>query len=276
MTTFLLWNVQNKQLDGHIIRLVEQHSPDVLLLVEHANPDDTLMSQLNRLGTFQRVSSSDRFGVFVRFDTKLMKRISPPVANDQVDYWEIGISKRNQMLLVLVHGLDIINNSESKRSLFFARIVSDIKLIESSLGHKNTIVVGDFNANPFDSAVGGAEGLHAIRLKDVGGKTTRSVLKRDYEFFCNPMWSCFRGWEKAPGGTFYFNRSDVHEIFWHLLDQVVLRPQAIHMFSERNLRVLTEAGSVSLLTSHGLPDTKKASDHLPVLFKINLNAKVKK
>ena len=46
------------------------------------------------------------------------------------------------------------------------------------------------------------------------------------------------------------------------------------MFSERNLRILTQAGNVSLLTNRGLPDAKLASDHLPVLFKLNLKAKV--
>ena len=57
-----------------------------------------------------------------------------------------------------------------------------------------------------------------------------------------------------------------------MIDQVVLRPQALPMFSEKNLRVLTEAGNASLVTSRGLPDQKNASDHLPVLFKLNLNA----
>jgi len=88
------------------------------------------------------------------------------------------------------------------------------------------------------------------------------------------MWSCYKGWEKSPPGTHYYNGSDIHEVFWHMLDQVVLSPQALHMFSEKNLRVLTEAGHVSLLTNRGLPDRTNASDHLPVLIKLNLNAKV--
>jgi hypothetical protein len=275
MTTFLLWNVHNNQLDGHIVRLVQHHHADVLLLIEHPKPDSTLFSQLNNVGTFQRVSSHARFSVYVRFDNSMMVRITPPMSNDRVDYWEITISKRNKLLLAIVHGLDIINNSEDKRGLFFERLANDILWVESRVGHKKTIVVGDFNANPFDAIIGGIRGLHAIRVKDVGGKITRAVTNKNYEFFCNPMWSCYRGWEKGPPATHYFNGSDVHEVFWHMLDQVVLRPQALHMFSEKNLRVLTEAGHVSLLTSRGLPDEKKASDHLPVIFKLNLNAKVK-
>jgi hypothetical protein len=44
------------------------------------------------------------------------------------------------------------------------------------------------------------------------------------------------------------------------------------MFSERNLKILTEAGSAKLLTRNGLPNAQPASDHLPVFFKLNLNA----
>ena len=276
MVTFLLWNVHGHRLDGHIVRLVQRHQVDVLLLLEHQSPDDTLFSQLNTVDTFYRVPSHDRFSVYVNFDVACMERILPPVENDRVDYWNITLSRRNQVLFVLVHGLDIVNNPDpEKRSLFFERLAKTMPHIELKVGHKKSVVVGDFNANPFDSIVGGIRGLHAIRVRDVGGKVTRSVLNEDYEFFCNPMWSCYNGWEQGPPATHYFNGSGPHEVFWHMLDQVVLRPQALHMFSERNLRVLTEAGNTSLLTKNGLPDVRHTSDHLPVLFKLNLNAKVK-
>jgi hypothetical protein len=276
MTTFLPWNVHRRKLDGHIVRLVQRHKVDVLLLVEHPKPDKTLFSQLNTVDTFQRVPSHDRFSVYVNFDVARMERIAPPVASDRVDFWNISLSRRNKVLLALVHGLDIPNNPDpEKRSLFFERLAKTVLLMERKTGHKNSVVAGDFNANPFEPIVGGIRGLHAIRVRDVGGKMTRSVLNEDYEFFYNPMWSCYKGWEEGPPATHYFNGSDVHEVFWHMLDQVVLRPQALYMFSEKSLRVLTEAGNTSLLTKNGLPDEKNVSDHLPVLFKLNLTAKVK-
>ncbi|MGO8751991.1 MAG: hypothetical protein ACLQNE_39115 [Thermoguttaceae bacterium] len=277
MATFLLWNVQNKQLDGYIVRLVQEHKVDVLLLLEHPKPDTTLFSQLNSLRQYHRVTTHKRFGVYVAFDSAKMVRITPPTtsAGERVDYWDVNLSRRNRLLLVLVHGLDIINYNEQARSLFFERLHEDVTWIEdndSKVGHKQSVILGDFNADPFEAVVGGIRGLHAIRVRDVGGRDKRSVLNRDYEFFCNPMWSCYKGWEKSPPGTHYYNGSDVHEVFWHMIDQVVLRPQALHMFSERNLRVLTEVGHTSLLTSCGHPDKVNASDHLPVLFKLNMNA----
>lgn len=277
MTTFLFWNVQNKQLDGYIVRLVQQHQVDVLLLLEHPKPDHSLFAQLNAIRPYQRVTTHRRFGIYVSFDSAQMVRVAPPTAaaGDRTDYWDIKLSKKNRLFLVLVHGLDILHYSEHARSLFFERLRADIGWMEandSKVRHKQTVILGDFNANPFEAAIGGVRGLHAIRLKDVGGKRRRAVMGQDYEFFCNPMWSCYKGWEKSPPGTYYFNGGDVHEVFWHMLDQVVMRPQALHMFAEKNLHVLTEAGHTSLLTARGLPDKGAASDHLPVLFKLNLNA----
>lgn len=277
MTTFLFWNVQNKQLDGHIVRLVQDHKVDVLLLIEHPKPDTTLFSQLNLIRPYQRVTTHIRFSVYVSFSSAQIVRITPPTtaAGDRVDYWDISFSRKNRLFLVLVHGLDMLNYNEHARSLFFDRLHEDIRWIEendSKVRHKQTVIMGDFNANPFEAVVGGTRGLHAIRVRDVGGKNKRSVMKQDYEFFCNPMWSCYKGWEESPPGTYYYNGSDIHEVFWHMIDQMVLRPQALHMFSEKNLRVLTEAGNISLLTAHGHPDKVNASDHLPVLFKLNLSA----
>lgn len=279
MTTFLFWNVQTKQLDGHIVRLAQEHKVDVLLLIEPPKPDNTLFSQLNALRPYRRVTAHDRFGVYVSFNSAQMVRITPPtnLAGDRVDYWDVRLSKKNRLFLVLVHGPDISNYSVPARSLFFVRLGNDVLWIEDNhhqVKHKQTVILGDFNANPFEAIIGGIDGLHALRVQDVGGKRKRSVMNQEYEFFCNPMWSCYRGWEKSPPGTHYYNASGVHEVFWHMIDQVVLRPQALHLFSEKNLRVLTKAGNVSLLTNRGLPDASNASDHLPVLFKLNLKAKV--
>jgi hypothetical protein len=278
MTTFLFWNVQAKRLDGHIVRLVQDHHVDVLLLLEHPNPDGTLFHQLNTVRPHQRVTSHARFGVYVSFDASLMVRVAPPAAStagDRADFWDIRLSTKNRLFLALVHGLDAVNNNPSRRSVFFDRLREDVEWMEArhpDVGHKQTVVLGDFNANPFDPIIGSTDGLHAIRVRSVGGKQTRSVLKRDYEFFCNPMCSCFKGWERSPPGTYYFNGGDTHEVFWHMIDQVVLRPQALHMFSEKGLRILTEAGPDSLLTRAGLPDSRTASDHLPILFYLDLDA----
>jgi len=174
------------------------------------------------------------------------------------------------LICCITHGLDINNNSPSKRKLFFSRLYENLKWAEGHYGHKRSIVCGDFNASPHDDIVGGAEGLHAINMVSVGGKTARTVLKKEYDFFYNPMWGMYGSESKGPKAIYYFYGYEEHEMFWHMLDQVVVRPDALDLFDEKRLRILTDAGGISLLSSSGTPDDKHASDHLPILFEMRI------
>lgn len=62
MTTFLYWNVQRKPLDGHVVRLAQQRRADVVLLVEHAKPDDTLLRLLQDVAGYIRVRAQTGLG----------------------------------------------------------------------------------------------------------------------------------------------------------------------------------------------------------------------
>ncbi len=55
-----------------------------------------------------------------------------------------------------------------------------------------------------------------------------------------------------------------------MLDQVVFRPGEIERFPEDRLRIVTQVGKISLLDLQGLPDSRTASDHLPVVFQWDL------
>jgi len=131
------------------------------------------------------------------------------------------------------------------------------------------LVVGDFNANPFEESIGGIQGLHAISVTNVGGKHYREVGLRAYEFFFNPMWSCYGRGGNRPLATHYFTESRAHEIYWHMIDQVVLRPSFLPYFPVHRLRILNRAGDVDLVTRSGHPDKTNASDHLPILFRLS-------
>ncbi|MBY0229241.1 MAG: hypothetical protein K2W96_08195 [Gemmataceae bacterium] len=151
---------------------------------------------------------------------------------------------------------------------FFQRVREAIADIERNAGHDRTLVVGDFNTNPFEPEIESALGLHAISTPRVGTADFRSISHQDYPFFYNPMWGCYARQDR-PRASYYFNGSDFHEHFWHMLDQVVLRPSLLPSFPERRLRILDSAGGTSLVTTSGLPDRAGASDHLPMLFHVN-------
>ena len=265
----LFWNVQRKPLDGVVVRLVEEHDVDFLVIIESAGDPDRLLGPLRGVGDYRQIPSQKRFAAYGKFDPSSVDRLQPPVDNRRMDFWHLTLAGHADASILVVHGLDVRNHSPEERRLFFERLTENVRWIESKVGHKRTVILGDLNANPFDAVVTGATGLHAIRMKEVNGYSRRCVLGRSYDFFYNPMWGCFRGSE-IPLGSYYFYNYGENELFWHMVDQVVLRPEAIPLFPEEQLRILKSAGPIGLLTDRGIPDQKIGSDHLPVLFRLNL------
>jgi endonuclease/exonuclease/phosphatase family metal-dependent hydrolase len=146
-----------------------------------------------------------------------------------------------------------------------------IRQIEKDLGHSRTILVGDFNMNPFEKGMIVSNGLHAMMSKRIARREARTVKGVRYPFFYNPMWSLFGDIPTALPGTYFYNRSGRPlNYFWNMFDQVMLRPSLLDAFKDDYLRILESVGDVSLLSTHGTPDPTKASDHLPLLFALDL------
>jgi len=145
-----------------------------------------------------------------------------------------------------------------------------VKRAEMKAKHTRTILVGDFNVNPFEAAVVGALGLHAVMAKQVAMRNNRTVQNKEYQFFYNPMWRHFGERSDGPPGTYYYGPAGQVTYFWNIFDQVLVRPALIPHFPDHELRILTAIGDVNLLNTNGQPNRDVASDHLPMLFKLDV------
>lgn len=270
MLTVLLWNINDQPLGELIETLVVEHRVDVLVLVESRNViPRNLLRRLGKTAPFEYVPSAARFGVYVRFSRSFMLPVRLPRQEGRMAFWRLAMPLRREILFGIVHGLDKRNHDAKTQRLFLRRAVEYVNWVESGLAHKRTVLLGDFNANPFEEAIASADGLHAIPMKSVSGRTYRDVEKTRYEFFYNPMWSCYSV-RNSPPATYYFYKYAAHELFWHMLDGVVIRPELLDCFPENELRILSQAGTRPLVTPAGMPDIDRASDHLPVLFRLDL------
>ncbi|MBN9119801.1 MAG: hypothetical protein J0I06_11690 [Planctomycetes bacterium] len=74
--------------------------------------------------------------------------------------------------------------------------------------------------------------------------------------------------DAGAGSYYYYDGYDATEPFWHMLDQVVIRPEFADRLPPDGLRLVTTVGSVRLTTTDGRPDAVVGSDHLPVLFRL--------
>jgi hypothetical protein len=86
------------------------------------------------------------------------------------------------------------------------------------------------------------------------------------------MWRAYGQIASMESGmaTHYWQNNRAGELFWHMLDQVVIRPEESIHFPEDRLSIVSTVGAVQLLAPDGTPDRSVGSDHLPVVFHWNL------
>jgi hypothetical protein len=172
------------------------------------------------------------------------------------------------ILLAVVHSQSKRNWSDDDQVQGILRTSQTIREREKEYGDR-TILVGDLNMNPFEKGVVGAEGLHGVMTKRIAERQTRTVDGRERPFFYNPMWQFFGDASERPPGTYYFPPGGRPiAFFWNLFDQVLIRPQLMHGL--KSVRIIDSIGGISLLDSEQKPDSANYSDHLPLLFQVEL------
>jgi exonuclease III len=282
MAQFGFWNVdslRNLETDKREIprcaaHLALEHSLDVLFLIECGMPSESLMSAFKMGPEYYPIPCGERFRVLARFDPKFMQRLSLPVPNDRFDIWHLKLPLQEDVLLSVVHGLDKRNNSLAKQELFLQQVVAAVSYFENKIGHDRSIVLGDFNANPFEAPVASALGMNAVISREIAQGNPRRLFEQSYPYFYNPMWNLYgdtpRG--SAPA-TYYYRGSDPHELYWHMLDQVLIRPSLLNRFDFSTLDIVTAVQGTQLIGAKGTPNRTLFSDHLPVVFGVDLSSK---
>jgi endonuclease/exonuclease/phosphatase family metal-dependent hydrolase len=151
------------------------------------------------------------------------------------------------------------------------RVIDKIRRAETDVGHSRTVVVGDFNMNPFEFGLVAADCFHAVMDTRIADKQSRKVQGEVRKFFYNPMWHLFRETFSAPLGTYYYNNSSrQRNYYWNTFDQVLVSPDLLDSFPIDQLSVLTTIGKIALVREDGRPDPAVGSDHLPILFDLAL------
>jgi|GEM_PF-2965238 len=273
MAVFLLWNTGRKNIDGLVHNLVREHNVDILLLVEYfpSKINSKLSTLLINEGLIKR-NTTERFGVFSRGNYG-MSSVAVTALGDRVEIWNWIPEPTKEARFAIVHGLDRMHNDDGTRRVFFRRIAEAVKQQETR-SHRRSIILGDFNAHPFESAILSSDGLHALGVRHVANKTQRLVRWGDEkeDFFYNPMWRQYGHVAILEAGmaTHYYQNSQAGELCWHMIDQVVIRPEECPSFREEDLKIVSKVGTITLLTPDGAPDKSVGSDHLPIVFHWNI------
>lgn len=275
MMTFLFWN--SKHARGETIAaLVAEHEVDVLMLAESGVDEAALLRRIRAVdgGRFSVDSLRGDVAIYTRFEGRCML---PEYDERRMSIRRI-LTSPEEILLVAVHLRSKDRASDADQAALAPGYANEIQRIENKRGHRRTLLVGDLNMNPFDHGVVQASGFHAVpshRIATGRGRAdqrgARTLDGRDYPFFYNPMWNCFGDERGGPPGTYYRDKGDPVAYFWHIYDQVLVRPSLVGRFQHADLQVLTKCGATSLLNARGEPDHESASDHLPIRFRLDLD-----
>jgi endonuclease/exonuclease/phosphatase family metal-dependent hydrolase len=262
----LFWNAGRNAPDIEIAALAVSTGANVIALAEYANDGNSLLHELTNQGLdFYLVPTiaCDRIRLLTAFQPS---HVTHGRESDRYTIKELVLPGLSKVLLCLAHLPSKLhaNDVDQLHSAWYFK--QDIESSESEAKHQNTIVLGDFNMNPFDDGMVAAAAMNSVPSLAVAQREKRIVQGRPHTFFYNPTWNLLGDFAGVPG-TFFHASPGYLSHYWCMLDQVLLRPSIAERLDQTSLRILTEAGTSSLLSSEGRP---KTSDHLPLYFSLNL------
>ena len=272
MTSFLFWNVMKKDLRSLIAQAVVEHDVDILLLGESGVSDRDMAAALSGASQQSYIAMSehtDKVRLFTRLPPARWIRRQTDSLSARMAIWSAPIGRPPGILLAVAHFISKSNASREEQAMLAVELATEIKAVETTVGHERTVVVGDLNMNPFEPGVAGALALHAVMTRKLAEGVDRVVQGKRYRFFYNPMWGLFGDRTAGPAGTYYHRSATPADLFWHMFDQVLLRPALMHLIDD--VAILDRIGGESLLTDAEVPRKTAYSDHLPLAFRLELD-----
>jgi hypothetical protein len=135
------------------------------------------------------------------------------------------------VLLAMLHLPSRLFADETSQDFECVVTARSVREAEAKVGHERTLVVGDFNMDPFSAGIVGAAGFNAAMHRNTANRGSRTIRGESYPFFYNPMWNHFGDERKAAAGTYYYEKGDHLAYYWHMFDQVLIRPALLSRLS---------------------------------------------
>lgn len=273
---FVCWNTQRKPLLEEVARLASEKSADFVIVIENTATPGLMNDALSRATGMHFVHAPNTLGTFEQ--GQLYYKTNLCAVRNLTEHSRYSIrsiaTRGGEFLLAIVHlpSRQYWGDPSNYGSLC-RDLMNDIRYFEAEAGHRRTIVIGDFNMNPFEPAMVESGGMHAMMSRDIATNGSRVVLGKEHHFFYNPMWAFLgSGGRGEVSGTHYYNTGAPLNYYWNMFDQVLIRPDLLGGFDENSLEIVTGIGG-SPLTKLIRNETRvntDVSDHLPITFAIDV------
>jgi hypothetical protein len=272
----LFWNINRESNFSSIQLCTDIFDADILILAESFIPDNIILQEtgLKKIESKLKNQLTNLAMNENNLTPKLYARIN-------IEHYNIAVSGRLSFYLLdtIEYGEIILASIHFPSKLFYdgasqshiASLYSKwIKEIEAQRKHSKTILIGDFNMNPFEQGMIEPNAFNATLSYLIAKSGKRRFHFDDYEYFYNPMWNWLGDREhstgnyKLPGSYYYKSTSDVSQIYWNVFDKVIVRPSIIDVIDYSSLKIIDVIPNEKLKTN---------IDHLPIRFQLIISAK---
>jgi hypothetical protein len=274
VVTILFWNLAKKvNVLSHLACLGKKHFVDVFVLAECPRNINPTLLQLNglKIGSYREaVNAKAKIRALTRLNRNAFVHRFSSIGREMA-VWAIDAPKLtpNQALIGGIHLMSKAGGSkDTDQASVAGEVMAELRDLEDHHGHRNTVLVGDFNMHPYDPGMTSVTGIHGLMTSKLAQLPDRIHRKKARRRFYNPMWGLFGDRTNGPAGSHYWRATVLHNPYWEMLDQVLLRPELIKTL--RSLCILDHDGDHSLVAADGAPDKKYLSDHLPILCQLDL------
>ena len=252
----LFWNAYKKPNVKMIKDLLSENDIDIAIFAEYVS------DAIKKIATETHYLWHDGNGGCDTVTMLAKDKISVVIRREQDRYtiYDCGWDDK-RYIIVGIHNYDRISHPmNSTRILNNARLASDIDEIEKQQGVNKTIVIGDFNDNPFDDSLIAKETLNAVVFKSVAESSgTITHNRKEKKRFYNPVLQMLRD-EDGKRGSIYYSSGDT-TLYWNCFDQILFRRNLINSFEK--MQYCTMVNGTSLLAK--IKPKTKYSDHLPLI-----------
>jgi hypothetical protein len=262
---FLFWNIQKKLLISEIAELISESECNIYAFAESSDEiiDKVialLINKYNILCSSYPTPGCDKIKIVVNGKVENISLL-----NQDKHYSLIKISEKNNELIVgFVHFPSKLHHTLNQLRRISELLRNQILVEEELNSISDTMVIGDFNVDPFEMPMVSFTGMAATNGITCSQRESVICDGEENRLFYNPMWTLYSSHKERPGSHRYI-RTGEDVVSWHFLDQVLIRPTLINRFKFESLILIKNTQNYNYLNTNQMPNL---SDHLPLMCEI--------
>lgn len=261
MFNVLFWNLHKNSIEDYLTACIEEKQIDIAVLAEFGGINfEKLKEKLCGFYSLYPGLKADETKVVLIGRNNIKINVIQELSRYVIYKIETLLKT---YIIVGLHLEDRRNYNSDDRINTIKSILSDLEQIEQLFQCKNTIVIGDFNANLFDKEIVSYHGFNAVLFKAVIEESeVRTWQSNGKQRFYSPMIH-YISEDTQMYGSYYYT-SGANTIYWYCLDQVLFRKPLINNIN--NIQYIKKIRETDLI-ARSQPKSC-ISDHLPLFVSI--------